>query len=120
MLTFTLILEHKGLNYLVWNIYAHKGEGYFIPECLQNLSCTDASRRTMSCDVRGILHTENHKELNTCDFKSQDTTKLTCAIADSRTQLSWSVITFFVRMLCLCLALMTPIPSVSHLLFPSL
>ena len=48
-----LILEHKGLIYLVYNIYAHKGEGCFIPECLQKLSSTDASRRTMSCDVRG-------------------------------------------------------------------
>ena len=27
------------------------GEGYFIPECPENLSGTDASRRTMSCDV---------------------------------------------------------------------
>ena len=62
----------------------------------------------------GILHTENQKELSTCEFKSQDTTKLTCAIADSRTQFSWSVMTICVRRLCLCLALMTPVPSVSH------
>ena len=50
---FRTLMEHKGLIYLVWNIYAHKGEGYFIPECRENLSCTDASRRTMSCDVCG-------------------------------------------------------------------
>ena len=33
----------------------------------------------------GILHTEDHKGLNTCEFKSQDTTKITCAIVDPGT-----------------------------------
>ena len=62
----------------------------------------------------GILHTEEHKELNTCEFKRQDITKLTCAVADSRIQFSWSVMSILVIMLCLCLALVTSIPSVPH------
>ena len=55
----------------------------------------------------GTQHTEEQKELNTCELKSQDATKITSALADSRIQVYWSVKTTLARLLCLCLALVT-------------
>ena len=34
----------------------------------------------------GTQHTEEQKDLNTCELKSQDATKITSALADSRIQ----------------------------------
>ena len=53
------------------------------------------------------LHVVEQKELNTCELESQDAARITSALADSRIQLSWSVMSTLVRTLCLCLALMT-------------
>ena len=41
------------LIYLVQNIYAHKGEGSFLRERPQDLSCINSPRRTISGDVCG-------------------------------------------------------------------
>ena len=117
MLTFTLILEHKALS--TWcRIFMHTREKDILFLSAFKISLAPTPQEG-PCHVVfvGILHTEDQKELSTCEFKSQDTTKLPCAIADSRTQFSWSVMSIFVRMLCLCLALMTPIPSVSQPFF---
>ena len=93
---------------------------HFVKSGILQNACSTSQKMDADLGKSAYAHREDQKELSTCEFKSQDTTKLPCAIADSRTQFSWSVKTFFVRMLCLCLALMTPFPSVSHLLFPSL
>ena len=80
MSMFTLILEHS------WNTRPYllgvehlctQGERiYFIPECPENLSLAPTPQKG-PCHVMfvGILHTEDHKELNTCEFKSQDSRK---------------------------------------------
>ena len=65
----------------------------------------------------GTQHIDEQNKLNKCELKNQDTTKITSALADSRSQFSWSVMTISVRTLCLCLALMTPFLSVSSLFF---
>ena len=56
MLTFILILEHSwsigSLVYLVQNIRAHKGEGYFLPECFEGFSRTNSTGRTIPREVR--------------------------------------------------------------------
>ena len=42
----------------VQNIHAHMGEGYFLPECPENLSCTNSARRTISgavCEKNNML-----------------------------------------------------------------
>ena len=98
------LLEHKALS--TWcRTFMHTREKDILFLNALKISLA-ATPQEGPCHVMfvGILHTEDHKELNTCEFKSQDTTKLTCAIADSRTQFSWSVMTSFVRMWCLCLA----------------
>ena len=52
-------------------------------------------------------HVDAQKELHTCELESQDAARITSALADSRIQFSWSVMSTLVRTLCLCLALMT-------------
>ena len=52
-------------------------------------------------------HVDEQKELNTCEVMSQEAMNITSALADSRTQFSWSVMSTLVRTLCLCLALRT-------------
>ena len=42
-----------------------------------------------------------------CEFESQDATKITSASADSRINISWTMMSLLVRTLCLCLVLMT-------------
>ena len=56
MLRYFPILEHswnkKGfLIYMVQDIYAHKGNGSFLRKCLEGISHTGSTRRTISCDV---------------------------------------------------------------------
>ena len=53
-----------------------------------------------------------------CEFENQDATKKTSALADSRINFSWTMMSLLVRTLCLCLALMTISLTVSPL-FPS-
>ena len=49
---FRTLLEHNRLLvHLMQNNYAHKGEGSFLPENSQDLSCTNPPRRTISGDV---------------------------------------------------------------------
>ena len=43
----------------------------------------------------GPQHTEQQNELNTCEHKNQDATKITSAFADSRIPFCWSVMTMF-------------------------
>ena len=43
---------------------------------------------------------------HTC-FENQDATKITSALADSRINVSWTMVSFLVRTLCLCLVLMS-------------
>ena len=48
-----------------------------------------------------------------CEFENKDATKITSALADSRINFSWTMMSLLVRTLCLCLALMTILLSVS-------
>ena len=44
MLTFTVILQGFLVN-LVYNIYAHKGEGSILPKHTQDLSCNNSPNK---------------------------------------------------------------------------
>ena len=50
-------------------------------------------------------------------FENQDATQITSALADSRIYISWTMVSFWVRALCLCLVLMTIL--VFHFFSPS-
>ena len=61
-------------------MFAHKGEGSFLPKHSQDLSCTNSPRRTISGDVCGRLSSKKSmKKLNTGERKGQDATKITSA-----------------------------------------
>ena len=104
----------NGLAYLVQNIHAHKGEVCFLPECRQKFSRAahrEGPRQVMFAETQ---HTGQQLELNTCEHKSQDATKITSVFADSRIQFLWSVMSIFVRALCLCFVLLFLLLSVAH------
>ena len=94
MLTFILISEHLWStrpSYLP-NIYAHKGQGSFLLEQSQDLSCTNSPRTTISGDVCGDSTDQRAKGIEyACERKGQDATKITSAFADSCIQFLWSV-----------------------------
>ena len=54
----------------------------------------------------GTRHTQEQKELKTCEREGHNATKITSAFADSCIQSPWSMMSIFMRILCLCLALM--------------
>ena len=58
-------------------------------------------------------HINEQDELNTCKLESQDATKITSALADSRINFSLPMMSLLVRTLCLCFVLMTIFLSVS-------
>ena len=90
---FSTLMEHKAFFiYLVQNIHAHKGQGSFLLEQSQDLSCTNSPRTTFSGDVCADSTDQRAKGIEyACERKGQDATKITSDFADSCIQFLWSV-----------------------------
>ena len=84
------------------NIYAHKENVFFLNALRISLAPTPREVRFHVMFVR--THTY---------FETQDATKITSALADSRIYSSWTMVSFLVKTLCLCLTFMTMFLSVS-------
>ena len=109
---FRTLTEHK-TSFSTWcRTSMNTREKDIFPDCFEDFSHTNFTRRTFHVMFVRNQHIDERKELNTCERESQDTTKISSALADSRTIYSWSVVSLLVRTLCLCMALMTIFLSV--------
>ena len=106
MLTFIQISEHS------WSIGPSCLHGTFMHTREKDVFFLNASRISLSPTPReGPFHVMFVRTLT--DSENQDATKITSALADSRIYFSWTMVSFLVRTLCLCLVLMTIFLSVS-------
>ena len=97
---FRTLMEHKTFFSTWQNIYAHKGQGSFLLEQSQDLSCTNSPRTTFSGYVCGDSTDQRAKGIEyACERKGQDATKITSAFADSCIQFLWSVMPISMTML---------------------
>ena len=79
------------------NIYAHKGEGYFLPECFEDFCRTNSTKRIFHVMFVGNQHIHSKLNRNMCEFESQDATKITSVSADSCINFSWTMMSLLVR-----------------------
>ena len=52
---FRTLMEHKAFSSTWCRTFIQTGEGYFLPECFDDVSRTYSTRKTIPCDVCGIL-----------------------------------------------------------------
>ena len=91
-LNFRTLIEHKAfLSTWCRTFMRTREKDVFLPECFEDSSRTNSSRRTIPCDV------DEEDALNLCEFENQDATKITSASADSRINFSRMIMSLWVR-----------------------
>ena len=88
-----LDVDNRGLLVnLVYNIFAHKGEGSFLPNALKISLAPTNQERPLQVMFVGTQQQKEQQELNTRERKGQDATKITSAFAETCIQFLWSVV----------------------------
>ena len=103
MLTFTLILEHVWSTRPSYLLDAEhlctQGKDVFFLSASKIFLAPTFQEGSFRVMFVGTQHTEEQKELNTCERKDQNATKITSAFADSCFQFPWPVMSNLMRIL---------------------